>query len=148
MIKVGRNPIMSKKGTYSHVNHFFDHPELVQKFRQQRKNYDFPVISMKDILNKWFILDTYVPNVKTKKGYERVLLVIRELSDTSDPESTPTGKRFKIFSSSSQINTFLRGLRDSGDDVKYLPMTFKIVPEFFKDKNGKDAYRYTLFTDF
>ena len=92
----GRNLKMSKKGTYSVVHHFFDFPDLVQRFRQSRTNYDFPIRSLTSLIGCWFILETFVESVKTKNG-ERLIMIISELSDPNDPESLPTGLRFKVF---------------------------------------------------
>ena len=107
---------MSKKGTYSHVNYFYDFPRLVQRLRISRRNYDFPTRSLSSFVGCWFILETFVDPVKTSHG-ERVMLIISELSDPDDPESEPTGKRFKVFSSSQRINEFLRGLRVTEEEL-------------------------------
>ena len=122
---------MSKKGTYSVVHHFFDFPDLVQRFRQSRTNYDFPIRSLTSLIGCWFILETFVESVKTKNG-ERLIMIISELSDPNDTESLPTGLRFKVFSSSERINNFLRGLRA-------LPMTVKVIAVPFFDKKGNQT---------
>ena len=62
------------------------------------------------------------------------MMIISELSDPNDPESLPTGLRFKVFSSSGRINNFLRGLRASEDELRALPMTVKVIAVPFKDK--------------
>lgn len=133
---------MSRKGTYSVVNHFFDFPDLVQRFRQSRTNYDFPVRSLSSLVGCWFILETFVESVKTKNG-DRLLMIVSELSDPGDPESPPTGLRFKVFSSSERINNFLRGLRASEDELRTLPMTVKVIAILFKDrKTGQMKTRF------
>lgn len=139
----GRNLGMSKKGTYRVVNHFYDFPELVQRLRQGRRNYDFPTRSLTSLVGCWFILETFVDPVHTANG-ERLMMIISELSDPNDPESAPTGMKFKVFSSSEHINMFLRGLRASEDELKALPMTVKVISVPFKDKNsgGKMKARY------
>ena len=124
---------MSKTGTYSHVNYFYDFPRLVQRLRISRRNYDFPIRSLTSLIGCWFILETFVESVKTKNG-ERLMMIISELSDPNDPESLPTGLRFKVFSSSERINNFLRGLRASEDELRALPMTVKVIAVPFKDK--------------
>ena len=124
---------MSKKGTYSHVNYSYDFPRLVQRLRISRRNYDFPTRSLSSFVGCWFILETFVESVKTKNG-ERLIMIISELSDPNDPESLPTGLRFKVFSSSERINNFLRGLRASEDELGALPMTVKVIAVPFKDK--------------
>lgn len=134
----GRNLKMSKKGTYSVVHHFFDFPDLVQRFRQSRTNYDFPIRSLTSLIGCWFILETFVESVKTKNG-ERLIMIISELSDPNDPESLPTGLRFKVFSSSERINNFLRGLRASEDKLRALPMTVKVIAVPFFDKKGNQT---------
>lgn len=137
---------MSKKGTYQVVNHFFDRPELVQRFRQTRTNYDYPSRNLSSLVGCWFILETFVDPVKTAHG-ERLLLIISELSDPNDPESEPTGMKYKVFSGSERINDFLRGLRASEDELTALPMTFKIIAVPIYDKKGnKTKYRYEFYT--
>ena len=113
----GRNLKMSKKGTYSHVNYF----------------YDFPTRSLSSFVGCWFILETFVDPVKTSHG-ERVMLIISELSDPDDPESEPTGKRFKVFSSSQRINEFLRDLRVTEEELDCLPMALRLIAVPFFDK--------------
>lgn len=137
---------MSKKGTYRVVNHFFDRLELVQRFRQTRTNYDYPSRNLSSLVGCWFILETFVDPVKTAHG-ERLLLIISELSDPNDPESEPTGMKYKVFSGSERINDFLRGLRASEDELTALPMTFKIIAVPIYDKKGnKTKYRYEFYT--
>ena len=129
---------MSKKGTYSHVNYFYDFPRLVQRLRISRRNYDFPTRSLSSFVGCWFILETFVDPVKTSHG-ERVMLIISELSDPDDPESEPTGKRFKVFSSSQRINEFLRGLRVTEEELDCLPMVLKLIAVPFFDKKGNQT---------
>ena len=129
---------MSKKGTYSHVNYFYDFPRLVQRLRISRRNYDFPTRSLSSFVGCWFILETFVDPVKTSHG-ERVMLIISELSDPDDPESEPTGKRFKVFSSSQRINEFLRGLRITEEELDCLPMALKLIAVPFFDKKGNQT---------
>ena len=144
----GRNLKMSKKGTYSHVNHFFDRPDLVQRFRQSRTNYDFPKLQMSALVDHWFILESFVDSVKTSHG-DRMLLIVSELSDPTNPESAPTGMRYKVFSSSRLINEFLEGLRTSDEEIRALPMTFKIIAIKFHDKkSNKDKVRYEFYSGF
>ena len=129
---------MSKKGTYSHVNYFYDFPRLVQRLRISRRNYDFPTRSLSSFVGCWFILETFVDPVKTSHG-ERVMLIISELSDPDDPESEPTGKRFKVFSSSQRINEFLRGLRVTEEELDCLPMAIRLIAVPFFDKKGNQT---------
>ena len=129
---------MSKKGTYSHVNYFYDFPRLVQRLRISRRNYDFPTRSLSSFVGCWFILETFVDPVKTSHG-ERVMLIISELSDPDDPESEPTGKRFKVFSSSQRINEFLRGLRVTEEELDCLPMALRLIAVPFFDKKGNQT---------
>lgn len=129
---------MSKKGTYSHVNYFYDFPRLVQRLRISRRNYDFPTRSLSSFVGCWFILETFVDPVKTSHG-ERVMLIISELSDPDDPESEPTGKRFKVFSSSQRINEFLRGLRVTKEELDCLPMALRLIAVPFFDKKGNQT---------
>lgn len=129
---------MSKKGTYSVVHHFFDFPDLVQRFRQSRTNYDFPIRSLTSLIGCWFILETFVDPVKTSHG-ERVMLIISELSDPDDPESESTRKRFKVFSSSQRINEFLRGLRVTEEELDCLPMALRLIAVPFFDKKGNQT---------
>ena len=129
---------MSKKGTYSHVNYFYDFPRLVQRLRISRRNYDFPTRSLSSFVGCWFILETFVDPVKTSHG-ERVMLIISELSDPDDPESEPTGKRFKAFSSSQRINEFLRGLRVTEEELDCLPMALRLIAVPFFDKKGNQT---------
>lgn len=129
---------MSKKGTYSHVNYFYDFPRLVQRLRISRRNYDFPTRSLSSFVGCWFILETFVDPVKTNHG-ERVMLIISELSDPDDPESEPTGKRFKVFSSSQRINEFLRGLRVTEEELDCLPMALRLIAVPFFDKKGNQT---------
>lgn len=137
---------MSKKGTYSHVNYFYDFPRLVQRLRISRRNYDFPTRSLSSFVGCWFILETFVDPVKTSHG-ERVMLIISELSDPDDPESEPTGKRFKVFSSSQRINEFLRGLRVTEEELDCLPMVLRlIVVPFFDKKGNQTKARYEFDT--
>lgn len=138
---------MSKKGTYSHVNYFYDFPRLVQRLRISRRNYDFPTRSLSSFVGCWFILETFVDPVKTSHG-ERVMLIISELSDPDDPESEPTGKRFKVFSSSQRINEFLRGLRVTEEELDCLPMALRLIAVPFFDKKGNQTkVRYEFDTD-
>ena len=134
----GRNLKMSKKGTYSHVNYFYDFPRLVQRLRISRRNYDFPTKSLSSFVGCWFILETFVDPVKTSHG-ERVMLIISELSDPDDPESEPTGKRFKVFSSSQRINEFLRDLRVTEEELDCLPMALRLIAVPFFDKKGNQT---------
>ena len=134
----GRNLKMSKKGTYRHVNYFYDFPRLVQRLRISRRNYDFPTRSLSSFVGCWFILETFVDPVKTSHG-ERVMLIISELSDPDDPESEPTGKRFKVFSSSQRINEFLRGLRVTEEELDCLPMALRLIAVPFFDKKGNQT---------
>lgn len=129
---------MSKKGTYSHVNYFYDFPRLVQRLRISRRNYDFPIRSLSSLVGCWFILETFVDPVKTSHG-ERVMLIISELSDPDNPESEPTGKRFKVFSSSQRINEFLRGLRVTEEELDCLPMAIRLIAVPFFDKKGNQT---------
>ena len=129
---------MSKKGTYSHVNYFYDFPRLVQRLRISRRNYDFPTRSLSSFVGCWFILETFVDPVKTSHG-ERVMLIISELSDPDDPESEPTGKRFKVFSSFQRINEFLRGLRVTEEELDCLPMALRLIAVPFFDKKGNQT---------
>lgn len=139
----GRNLKMSKKGTYSIVNHFYDFPELVQRLRQLRTNYDYPIRALNTFVGCWVILETFIESVHTTHG-DRMMLIISELSDPNDPESTPTGKRYKVFSSSKRINTFLSGLRASEDELRTLPMTVKIIAVPFKSKTGEIKTRFEI----
>lgn len=137
---------MSKKGTYSHVNYFYDFPRLVQRLRISRRNYDFPTRSLSSFVGCWFILETFVDPVKTSHG-ERVMLIISELSDPDDPESEPTGKRFKVFSSSQRINEFLRGLRVTEEELDCLPMAIRLIAvPFFDKKRNQTKARYEFDT--
>ena len=129
---------MSKKGTYSHVNYFYDFPRLVQRLRISRRNYDFPTRSLSSFVGCWFILETFVDPVKTSHG-ERVMLIISELSDPDDPESEPTRKRFKVFSSSQRINEFLRDLRVTEEELDCLPMALRLIAVPFFDKKGNQT---------
>lgn len=131
---------MSKK--YEKVNNFFDFPELVQKFRGIRSNYDYPCKSWSVLLDQWFILETFVENVKTKNGI-RTLVIISELSDPEDPYSKPTGMHYRVFSSSKRINEVLSNLRITGDELRMLPMTFRVISVTFESKkSGKKMTRY------
>ena len=134
----GRNLKMSKKGTYCHVNYFYDFARLVQRLRISRRNYDFPTRSLSSFVGCWFILETFVDPVKTSHG-ERVMLIISELSDPDDPESEPTRKRFKVFSSSQRINEFLRGLRVTEEELDCLPMALRLIAVPFFDKKGNQT---------
>lgn len=134
---------MSKKGTYSHVNYFYDFPRLVQRLRISRRNYDFPTRSLSSFVGCWFILETFVDPVKTSHG-EKVMLIISELSDPDDPESEPIGKRFKVFSSSQRINEFLRGLRVTEEELDCLPMAIRVP--FFDKKGNQTKARYEFDT--
>ena len=134
---------MSKKGTYRVVNHFFDRPELVQRFRQTRTNYDYPSRNLSSLVGCWFILETFVDPVKTSHG-ERVMLIISEFSDPDDPDSEPTGKRFKVFSSSQRINEFLRGLRVTEEELDCLPMALRLIAVPFFDKKGNQTKSFII----
>lgn len=124
------------------VNHFFDFPDLVQKFRQSRTNYDYQTRSLTSLVDSWFILETFVYPVKTKNG-DRLMMIISELSDPGNPNSLPTGIKYKVFSSSRCINDFLIGLRETKDELRALPMIIKVISIPYTDrKSGKIKTRF------
>ena len=92
------------------INYFFDYPELIQRARRSRTNYDYEFKPLKDFVGQYVILENYVTNVKTKyhKNGDNIMMIFRMLSDPNNPQSEPTYVRYKVLSSSKGINFFLK----------------------------------------
>ena len=139
---------MSTKATYNKKKFIFDDQELVQKLRQFRTNYDYPVGKISDFLGDWVVLETFVPNIVTKhvrKDRTVFLLIISTLQDPKDPESDRTWSRYKIFCGSMKINNFLMGLRESNLELSCLPLILRFISVPFLDKkSGIMKYRYEI----
>ena len=131
------------------INYFYDFPEIVQRARRSRTNYDYEIKPIKDFLGKYVILENYVTGVKTKfhKDGDIILLIFRELSDPNNPQSEPTYIRYRVYSSSKGINSFLEDLRETGEDIRLLPLIIKIKAEEIKSGKGRGKFRYVLDTD-
>ena len=139
---------MSTKATYNKRKFIFDDQELVQKLRQSRTNYDYPVAKISDFLGDWIVLETFVPDVITKhtrKDRPAFLLIISTLKDPKDPESDRTWSKYKVFCGSGRINSFLMGLRESDLELSCLPLVLRFISVPFLDKKtGLMKNRYEI----
>lgn len=131
------------------INYFYDYPELIQRARRSRTNYDYELKPLKDFVGQYVILENYVTKVKTKyhKNGDNIMMILRMLSDPYNPQSEPTYVRYKVLSSSKGINYFLEDLRKLDLDLKTLPLIIKIKAEKVKSGKGKGSFRCVLDTD-
>lgn len=139
---------MSTKATYNKRNVIFEEPELIQKLRQSRTNYDYPVAKLSDFLGDWVVLETFVTDIKTKnsrKDRPVFLLIISTLEDPKDPDSPRGWSKFKVFCGSKRIVDFLMGLRESDLELTSLPLVLRFIAVPFTDrKTGIMKTRYEI----
>lgn len=131
------------------VNHFrsikkiYEDSELLQELKRLRTNYDYPFLNLNDLVDHWFVLETFKDNIKTKYGTNKKMMIISELSDPRNPESELTGKKFRVIVGSKMINKVLDYLRESGKELTVLPMIMKVI----KTKIHNSKFRYEFWTD-
>ena len=139
---------MSERRRYTKKTNLFDHPELVQRLRQSRTNYDYPVAKISDFLGDWVVLETFVTNVNTKYGKKSrpaTILILSTLQDPSNPDSDRTWERYRAFCWSERINKFLLGLRESDLELIYLPLVLRFIEVPFIDyRTGAEKSRYEI----
>ena len=133
------------KRVYNKKNLLFDNPELIQKLRQSRTNYDYPVAKLSDFLGDWVVLETFVSGFDIKKGWSYLLLILTTLEDPDNPESDRSWKKYRVFCWSKGINNFLLGLRESGEEVTCLPLVLRFIGVPYTDKKtGALKTRYEI----
>lgn len=136
---------MKKKENFNERKFIFDDPILIQKLRSSRTNYDYPMAKVSDFLGNWVILETFVPDVTSKRGKQAYLLIISTLEDPNDPESPRTWEKFKVFCWSPRINDFLLSLRESDLESSCLPLVLRFIGVPYKDKKTKETkYSYEI----
>lgn len=139
---------MSEKGSYKTKTLLFDKPELVQRLRQSRTNYDYPVAKLSEFLGDWVVLETFVTDIKTKyskKNRPLFILIISTLQDPRNPESDRGWQKYRVFCGSSRINNFLMGLRESDLELTCLPLVLRFVKVPFTDwRTGAEKTRYEI----